>query len=147
MPRVAIFPCRTSPFWTWRQEHHIADMLVDVNMVALPAVALMANLEQGTCTDAGMPPVCWQLLAITWQSDIFVLRATTGRCTVTAVFLVQSAFMPAQIPQSLPNHCSNQGHSLDSAMALVPTTSEIKGPRGVPPHTSRQANHHILHYA
>ncbi len=48
------------------------------------------------------------------------LAVNTGLSAATAVLLAQSAFMPAQMPQSLSNLCSSKhGHNLASTMALA----------------------------
>ncbi len=48
-------------------------MLDDDSMASAQAATCMDSLQQGACTDGAIPAVCWRLLAISLQCDIFVL--------------------------------------------------------------------------
>ncbi len=91
------------------------------SMASAQAASFMDSLQQGACTDGAIPAVCWRLLAISLQRDIFVVDSQYLRLSAaTAVLLVQSAFMLAQMPESLTSPCSSKhGHSLASTMALA----------------------------
>ncbi len=56
---------KTTPF--------ISAMLDNDSMVSAQAATFMDSLQQGACTDGAIPAVCWRLVAISLQRDIFVL--------------------------------------------------------------------------
>ncbi len=51
----------------------ISAMLDDDSMVSAQAATFMDSLQQGVCSDDAIPAVCWRLVAISLQREIFVL--------------------------------------------------------------------------
>ncbi len=51
----------------------VSAMLDDDSMVSAQAATFMDSLQQAVCTHGAIPDVCWRLVAISVQCDIFVL--------------------------------------------------------------------------
>ncbi len=58
---------------TLKTDQFIRAMLDDDSMVSAQAATFMDSLQRGACSDDTIPVVCWRLVAISLQRDIFVL--------------------------------------------------------------------------
>jgi len=58
---------------TTKTTPYISATLDDDSVVSAQAATFMDSLQQGACTDGAIPAVCWRLVAILMQCDIFVL--------------------------------------------------------------------------
>ena len=58
---------------TLKTNQFLSAMLDDDSMVSAQAATFMDSLQQRSCSDGAIPAVCWRLVAVSLQHDIFVL--------------------------------------------------------------------------
>ncbi len=58
---------------TLKTNQFLSAMLDDDSMISAQAATFMDSLQQGACSDGAIPAVCWRLVAVALQGDIFVL--------------------------------------------------------------------------